>query len=482
MKLQLHAKLASGGKVRIWVGLASAVGNPGDLVWKAQGLASGAEARLPSATLRPFQPVRDPGQGPVAWTGVYEFEGFQAGETVRVRAHLAGNLAAELETRVLPEALPSTAAGAGNSWFRILMVSCYHSATADGVGIQSAWRSIKAEGPPDMAIFMGDQVYLDLPWYTPYPDNQAWLERKFESLYKDNWFGERDDSYANLLRSAPHVCLPDDHEYWNNFPEAAPHIQNSYTADGRGRWTRAAGKLYQAFQNPDVDAAAQEITVGKVSIFLADSRTHRRRGGPNAYAENTLAALREWVDQVNETRNTGIFVTGQSLLDEKAGWIGGRVGDMRLANYQDHGAIWRELLRLERPFLLLTGDVHFGRMVRVETLSSLPKRGWEIIVSPASLCQGGSLPKLFARDWKRHGEPRAAAAKLEVRGSATLRTSTQRHPFQAKINGQKGDHLGVLSLRTRGGVLEAKMDYYPATADLSLAHRWRWRGDPFLLV
>lgn len=482
MKLQLHAKLATGGGIRVWVGLSSAVGNPGPVQWDAAGLTSGLVMRGPSAVIRAFQPVRNPGGGAVAWTGVYEFMGFQAGETVRVRALLPGNLRADLETRVLPEELPTSAAGRGDSWFRILMVSCYHSATADGSGIKAAWRDLQAEGAPDMAIFMGDQVYLDLPWYTPYPNDQAWLEKKFESLYKDNWFGERDDSYARLLRSAPHACLPDDHEYWNNFPEAAPHIQNSYTADGRTHWTRAASKLYTAFQNPNLDTGAQVVDVGKVSLFLADSRTHRQKSGPNAYKQDTLEALRSWVGRVNGQRRHGIFVTGQSLLDERAGWIGGRVGDMHLANYEDHGAIWKELLRLERPFLLLTGDVHFGRMVRIETFSGNPKRGWEIIVSPASLCQGGSLPRLFARDWKRHSDPRAAAAKLEVRGSATLRTSTQQHPFQKKTAGQKGDHLGVLSLRTKGGVVEAKMDYYPASADVSLAHRWRWRGQTLPLI
>ncbi len=303
------------------------------------------------------------------------------------------------------------------------------------------------------------------------------MESKFEELYSRNWFGiGGDTSYADLLQTAPHACLPDDHEYWNNFPEPAPQLQNTYTAVGRSRWQQAARLMYEGFQQHAADLGAADILdVKPLSIFLADSRTERDSPANRnrAFSAATLAALNRWVSHVNSTPNgMGMFVTGQSLLDKKAGWFMGRVADKALADYADYDLVWGALAQLAKPFILVTGDIHCGRVVRLERMRSGGTRGWEVIVSPLALCEGNGRLISFDRDWPRHSraeEPEFKYLPWDVRAA---RSQDSNPP---SFHGQKGDQLGVLSFRTVNGAVQAFMDYFPVSSVRSIRERWRRR-------
>jgi len=67
------------------------------------------------------------------------------------------------------------------------------------------------------------------------------LAEKFEKDYTINW--SEPLAYANVLGAAPSISIPDDHEYWNNYPHASPFIQNAWSQEGRDNWREAAQSM-----------------------------------------------------------------------------------------------------------------------------------------------------------------------------------------------------------------------------------------------
>jgi len=161
------------------------------------------------------------------------------------------------------------------------------------------------------------------------------------------------------------------------------------------------------------------------------------------------------VDRVNAANGFGVFVTGQSMLDEPKGSIAKKLTDAALANFTDYEPVMDELQRLKNDFLLLTGDVHFGRVTRLVT-PDLRRQGFEVIVSPSALVTtigADSFKKtknLFksifgASDpWPRHGDGEAASDKVD------RFLLTESIPLHGKERRQQvGDHVGVLSFRVQ---------------------------------
>src|SRR5690606_11968105 len=127
----------------------------------------------------------------------------------------------------------------------------------------------------------------------------------------------------------------------------------------------------------------------------------------------------------------GVLATGQSMLD---GPVRLASTDLTLATFPDYREIVSHMARAfdaGRPLLLVTGDVHWGRVLRaVDSRSSMPLL-YEVISSPASLVSfvgvdqvksiGAGIAGLFGRrnPWPRHGDPNDPPAYFarEVLGS-----------------------------------------------------------------
>jgi hypothetical protein len=484
MRLHVQSKVSSLNGVRLWIAVDRIAGGaPPNLSFSLKGLSSNLQLQQPTSVVRPLSRVFPNTSGPGVFSGVYDFVGFSPGERVEVMVSGQGLNAVTKVVSVLPSRLPLASGGNGAKWFRVMLVSCFDQSQANPRGIRRALEEVKSGGEIDLTLLLGDQVYLDLPWHKNYPDNQPKLERIFEQLYAKNWFGvEQDTTFSDLLQVASHACLPDDHEYWNNYPDMAPHLQNTYTAGGRRRWEAAARFGYEGFQQHTSSTGSPEvINVDPLSIFLADSRTDRdgSTNPRNAFSAATVAALRNWVQQVNTKANgVGMFVTGQSLLDEKANWLNGKIADKVLSNYEDYDQIWQILAKLARPFILVTGDIHCGRVVKLSRVKSSALRGWEVIVSPLALCQGGGKMIQTDPDWPRHSsgeEPKLKSMDWDVK----FEKSNFSNP--PTFYAQKGDQLGVLSFRSVGGSVQAVMDYFPVTADTQVFRRHR-KKIPLLLA
>jgi len=157
------------------------------------------------------------------------------------------------------------------------------------------------------------------------------------------------------------------------------------------------------------------------------------------------------------------------LLEEKARGLERRLADAALSNYDDYQEIMEALGTLKNPLILLTGDVHWGRLLQVIKLAPYAHvGGYEIITSPLSLVTTvfnddlgrawGAIKGLFGRTdpWWRHPDPRPKEEDPpEKIGGWNLLCKHR----------QKGDQLAVLSLQRQGtGVncrLKARVRFYP---------------------
>jgi hypothetical protein len=414
----------------------------------------------------------DPANIQRAFTGVYEFTGLQPGSAYQVDVTADGVSASSLATKTLPAAVPTQL----DRSFNVLLVSCFHQ-SEDRNGIAGTIVSqLKATSKPHLAILAGDQVYLDLPTLKDFPDDLAWLAEKFEQDYKLNWSGP--PGYSEVLAAAPSISMPDDHEYWNNFPHASPFIANSRTAEGRRRWREAAEAAYAGFQlaYPAVLGEAVTLDVEPLSFFFADTRTLKDFDRNFTLSDAARNQLDQWVTHVIDHRMFAVLVSGQSLLSKPAGKFTGAVGDYDLANYKDYGQIMLTLQRLSdagRPALLLTGDVHWGRVVTSTDLRTGRTAFAEVISSPSSLVTTigadqfktlkGTIGGLFGKKdpWPRHSEPDPAPSFLASDFYQGRFPCSVRH-------GQRGNHVVMLGFRRQGNGLELRITYWPISRDAQL--------------
>lgn len=498
MTLILHPRQSRAGNARVWVGLSGVTSAP-ELQWRLKK--EGAEQILSTtpAAVRPLSSVRShdllEGSPPRVFAGIYEFSGLEPGVAYQVELDCAGQIARCL-VRTLPEQVPP----GPERWLNILLVSCFHYVEATPFAIEQALERAEREcrdatgATFHLSLLLGDQVYLDLPTLKDFRKDSRWLAQKFEDDYRRNWFGEKVKAragtslveYARVLSAAPSVCIPDDHEYWNNFPHASPFIENSWQFEDRQSWRTAAQAVFEGFQlhHPGLLGEPLVVNVPPLSILVLDSRSFRgleyqRTNNRNAaqfancLKPGALETLRAWVDDLNAQDRFGVFVTGQTMLEETRTGLERSLADAAVANYGDYAEMMTLLRRVKNPLILITGDVHWGRLLQILKLAPYAHvGGYEIITSPVSLVTTvfnddlgrawGAVKKLFgSRDpWWRHADPRPARLDEPMRAGGWNVLCKHR---------QKGDQFAVLSLQQQGAGanarLKARLRYYPIHPD-----------------
>ena len=481
MEIVLHPRAAPADRLRVWIGALDVTAAP-QLNWSLDGAAVQPVALKPliSARTEDLMPLNQPAETVArAFTGVYEFGGLQSDTLHTISVDVEG-IQQELSVRTLPTAIPTDM----DVWFNVLLVSCHHVAE-DRRGLSGTLvAQLKALFKPHLTIMSGDQVYLDLPTLMDFRDDERWLAEKFESDYIDNWRGP--EGYAHVLDSAPSVSIPDDHEYWNNFPHASPFIQNAWSHEGRERWRKAAQAMYTAFQLPypnnllpfpNTLGEAFIIDVHPLSFFIADTRSGKDPDRAFTMPEAEHQQLNTWVDRVIADELFGIFASGQSVFENPINEIKGAIADYELPNYGDFNRIMQTLQRLVdagRPLMCLTGDVHWGRVTTALDINTGRTAITEVIASPSSLVTtigsdtfkeiGGFLHGVFgdADPWPRHSAPGKppdllASSALGGRFACTA------------IHEQKGNHVALLSFRQGGGGVRCRINYWPVHPDSSIA-------------
>jgi hypothetical protein len=361
----------------------------------------------------------------------------------------------------------------------VLLVSCHHSAE-DRSGLSGIIVSqLKAIAKPQLSILAGDQVYLDLPTLADFPKDKQSLAEKFERDYTVNWRGT--DGYVRVLAAAPSVSIPDDHEYWNNYPHPSPFIQNAWSQNGRDQWREAAQAMFRGFQLPYPNDLGQAfiLDVRPLSFFIADTRSNKDPDRGFTMLPGQHKQLRRWVNRVIDERLFGVFVSGQSVFEDPISEVKGAVADYELPNYRDFDQLMETLGRLAeagRPLICMTGDVHWGRIASAQDITTGRTAITEIISSPSSLVTtvgadtvkriGGFFGGLFGKadPWPRHSEASEPPAFLASNAfGGRFQCST--------IHRQRGNHVALLSFRQFGGGIECRVTYWPILTDSTIARQ-----------
>lgn len=486
--IRLLAHAAPPGCLDLWLG-ACEVSEVDEPRWKLDG-----EPVKPEV-LRPLEPVRigeaAPAEGvPRTFTGGYriEVDDFEVHQiTVSVNDERTS-----LKTRAVPRELPA------ERWLNVLLGSCYdrHMERAPNL-VNRVVESLCAdpETRPDLSLFMGDQVYLDVPptdvigrFGEP---GMAGITGQFEQDYRLTWMTH----LASVLGAAPFVCVPDDHEFWNNYPTQVAWLPRTLSRTGRAEWEAAARRCYDCFQRPVGMDDPAVIDIGPLSIFCLDTRTWRTTDRSRCARPDHLEALVAWSKRVREEERLPIFMTGQTLFKSAVNVARGWLTDYELANYGDYVQILEALYdagSVERPTLCLTGDVHFGRVVQAVDDQNRP-RMYEIISSPMSLCSdprsahqpllSQAYQRVFGdqwmslnRPWPRHPAPAVTRPRLPVRVDGSL------HLRCVNRYSHLGNQVAILGLRAgkTEGSIQIRIGYVSLYAD---ERRWEpvWVG-PFDLT
>jgi hypothetical protein len=462
-----HQRWAPSSCLRIWVGV-SGITAPGALRFMIDG------APVAPSVVRRLQSARPQGSitpnTPRVFTGVYELAGLQADKTYSIRVEHDAESVGPVSMRTMMSELPSGM----TAWFNVLLVSCFHHDEAPRGVLDLVVREVVGEQPVHLALLLGDQVYLDQPTLKDFPENGVWLAAKFEEDYRRNWFT---DGLGTVLRSFATISIPDDHEYWNNFPYPFPFVATSLTSHGRNLWQQAARSLFEAFQAawPAPPGVPLRIDVPPVSLLIADTRTDRQP--TQLMSAAALGAVGAWVDAVNINGWNGVFVSGQSLLDAPGGamakWFDGR----SLADHSDYRALLGHLNRLSRSWMALTGDLHWGRVSTVRDAENLNRiAAYEIVSSPSALVTtpvvdtatriGSWIKGVFgsADPWPRHPGvtgPEDYLARRVLGSRFTCKRSIA----------QKGDQIALVSFRRQGFGVVVRVTYYPVHPDYRVRAR-----------
>lgn len=434
----------------------------------------------PTAT-EPLAPIRDDTwwrDEPLNYQGIFTFPTY--GANVEHRFSLRtdrGEPPFSLRVKSLPEAVPVLPGK-----FRIMLMSCY-CADTDAVDVGRFVKHLPVR--PDMALFAGDQVYLDQPVFEQMPTTEAALRRNISAKYQRNWLSDHNNmkGLQNALAFAPAICLPDDHEFWNNYPWPQfwkRGTGDNPTATGLNIWDDAARDLFQDYQLGGSPANQQPWTaldIDPLCMLFLDTRSHRQKDflSPTGLMPDTARqAMRDWERKLLDHKaagnpRTGVLASGQTLLCNPAAHP--KIKDAEYANYErqfaEMMAILDNLTGQGIQVLFLTGDVHWNRVAQAANRQTRRLSLTEVICSPSSLCAVPILDQLgnlvnqvrgiwSAKDpWNLHPEPEKppdfiGAQKQFVRSD--------------KFFGWKGNHVAMLELSRAGTGVDMKVNYYPISS------------------
>ncbi len=313
----------------------------------------------------------------VFWSRRVSVGGLAPGRRYPLRLVDDGTELAHGTAVTLPDELPSQA----ETPFVCLLGSCFAHFSDQAGAAGAAFAALPHGARPHVKFLSGDQVYLDAPFprflYNVYDEEQ--LRSELLVNYLDAWMQGADGwGFSEVLRSGATYFSSDDHEIWNNAPSATPVVRATWWPFGdRGAgWLQLAQILYDTFQTP---RRRDCFKIGRLSFMVLDTRLERTTDRRQFSSPASLAALDRWVQALE---GPGVLVVGQPILIEPTG-VRGHFTDWGLADFAQYGELVRSLSRSAHDLLVLTGDVHYGRVAGCQLPSGASLI--EIIASPFAL-------------------------------------------------------------------------------------------------
>jgi hypothetical protein len=346
---------------------------------------------------------------------------------------VVGQGRAEADVTTLPTTLP----GLQEPPFIVLLGSCFCRAQDANGRVGRTVARLPGGARPTVKFLVGDQVYLDSPWYRfTYPRSSDDLARGFFDQYVHTWTQTGDaQGFNHLLRSGATYFCSDDHEFWNNAPFASSFAVKTWTEGGRRAWWNTASALYRAFQTTSSRAA---FHVGALEFLVLDTRFKRDRNRQAFLSAADFAAFQAWVAGLS---GPGVVVLGQPIFADRAG-MRGNIADWNLPDFAQYRDLCRVLLSSPQSVMVLTGDVHYGRIAS----ATLPSGAdlVEIIASPMAL-----VDRSAGGRWNSAPQ-RFPAMPLEGIASVAVRTDAGWNRFANHfVTLEFNDKAGGVRLRIR---------------------------------
>jgi phosphodiesterase/alkaline phosphatase D-like protein len=243
---------------------------------------------------------------------------------------------------------------------------------------------------PHLKFFAGDQIYGDVPSSS----------NSIKTIYRDRHREIfEDDRLGSLLSYGANLFTCDDHEYWNSYPESAWWLSRTYDRNWMEARQEATAHFYQNqgilnFSTGFTGGAADNRcwcsgTLSGIDLFVTDTRTDRasrdneRQSSnkavvpPSTMSLRQLGSLRRWIDHVERV---GLLVLGQPL------WLLSESYDNALCDYGEFDTILDDLARNMRDrdvtYIVLTGDIHWGRLTILKNLLRPASKLIEFVSSP----------------------------------------------------------------------------------------------------
>lgn len=477
--LMVRPLLGTVDVIQLWVGAFGYHTAP------ALSFTLGKNPVTPGTDSPPLSPIRDDtflNSNPVNFQGIFSFPVSKPDTPHKfiVQANPGGNTCA-LEVKSLPAKVPSMGGA-----FKIMLLSCY-SVDMDEVGVGEFIANMSEK--PDMTLFAGDQVYIDHPPLKPMPDTALGLRQNISAKYQRNWLSVHTNQKGlqNALTRAPSVCLPDDHEFWNNYPwtqfwknGTAP----SPTPTGRNDWDDAARELFEDFQQGGLPKTYQPWTtldIEPLCMLFLDTRSQREDNfdSPTGLMPASAGlALKAWeqkllTHQAAGKPRIGVLATGQTLFCEPAYFK--KVADAELANYEtqfaDIMSVLDNLGTQGIQVVFLTGDVHWSRVAQARHVRTGRITLTEVICSPSSQCLTpgidgtkkflNGVKGIFGKDvlWPRHSDPELPPDFI---GKKTqFRPIRPINDQKDDVCGRRGNYVAMIALTRAGTGVSMTVKYYP---------------------
>ena len=296
----------------------------------------------------------------------------------------------------LPTALPTKE----EKPFTLLLGSCFYGPEDPDGMVGMTYHYIPERERPDVKVLCGDQVYLDNPWRETTLDwYQAFrapglFRAKLFKKYEDNWKQVRseDAGFRQLLKDGANYFCSDDHEYWNNAPDfGGVGLVNTLTPRQRTWWFEQATDLFRAFQfDSEPPSSLIRFEVDPLSVCVADTRINREPKGKRFMRDDDLEAVGRWIRELN---GPGVLVVGQLVLAKKTEI---RSFDRGLPDYErQYERLIEHIKSSPHSIVVLTGDVHFGRVAHGELRPGSENKFVEVISSPMQAVLDGKGRPLF---------------------------------------------------------------------------------------
>jgi hypothetical protein len=331
----------------------------------------------------------------------FKVEGLEPATNYLFELFHDGNSVSVCNTRTLPADLPFL----GEHPFTVLLSSCFCASEPNSSAIGNTYFNLLIQDRPDIKILCGDQVYLDAPALNfVIPKSDKRLEDTHFANYVDTWTQEG-FPFGNkfFLQNGANFFSADDHEFWNNAPDFASFLPDTFSPEGRETWWKFASDFFRIFQT---EKSVKKFEVGPVSFFMLDTRVKRDPGRENFITADDRNDLENWI---NGLAGIGVLVIGQPVFSVKAGPVASVIADKSLPNYKQYEDLAGILSRTRRSIIVLTGDVHFSRLSECRLLNG--KSIYEVISSPSRL-----VSWLAKGDWEKSPDDFPAVAVEDVFG------------------------------------------------------------------